>query len=85
MVEEGLHEYTEEKFDLSKCDMGKKLGDILGEFLAAARTPTTYSPNGKCTGWTTKVTVKVKGSHEQGQERSEGCEAALRKVRSFEV
>ena len=40
VVEEGLNEYKGEKFDLSKCDMGKNLS----EFLAEAHEPPPPTP-----------------------------------------
>jgi hypothetical protein len=40
VVEEGLNEYKGEKLDLSKCDMGKNLSEILAE----AREPRPPTP-----------------------------------------
>ena len=60
LVKEGLKEYTEELFDLSKCDMGKKPDDI------SAHEPRPPTPQVESTpaGPSKSKTVASKATHE---------------------
>jgi len=60
LVKEGLKEYTEELFDLSKCDMGKKPDDI------SAHEPRPPTPQVESTpaGPSKSKTVASKAAHE---------------------
>jgi hypothetical protein len=60
LVEEGLKEYTEELFDLSKCDMGKKSDDFS---VYALRSPTLQMESTPA-GPSKSKTVASKAAHE---------------------